>query len=101
MLHEGQSIDIESFSEQLEAIESAMRAVKVTKRPRAVLVHCDMGVNRSPTLVLAFLLRSGMSLRQAYRRVLEARECVDPLPAYREALRQYEMRLNGNCTVAE
>jgi hypothetical protein len=106
MIHEGQTVDICSFSEQLEAIEAGMRGdahslTTVASSPRAVLVHCDMGVNRSPTLVLAFLMRSGMSLRSAYRLVFGARECVDPLPGYRQALMAYEMKLHGKCTVAK
>jgi len=52
-------------------------------RPMAVLVNCDLGHNRSPTLVLASLLRMGMSLREAYRAVLRVRPTIDPLPNYR------------------
>lgn len=67
---------------------------------RAVLVNCDMGHNRGPTLVLAFLVYSGLSLREAYRTVLRARPHVDPLPAYREALRAYELQAHGVQTVS-
>ena len=58
----------------------------------AVLVHCDLGHNRGPTLALAFLVRRGFSLRRAYKLVLRARPAVDPLPPYREALRALEAR---------
>merc|ERR1719469_1427858 len=58
--------------------------------PPAVLVHCSLGVNRSPTLVLAFLVMKGLSLRQAYRQVLRTRPHIDPLPGYRDALMRYE-----------
>merc|ERR1712205_166002 len=101
MIHEGQVVEIEDFSKQLEAIESAMQCLAKTKTTRAVLVACDMGVNRSPTLVLALLLRSGLSLRQAYRSVLSTRDYIDPLPGYREALARYEVKLKGKCTVLE
>lgn len=101
MIHTGQIVDIESFSSQLEAIQSSMCHAGATKRPRAVLVHCDLGVNRSPTLVLAFLIHTGMSLRQAYHHVLSTRPFVDPLPGYREALMRYEMKLSGKCTVSK
>lgn len=67
--------------------------------PRAVLVHCDLGHNRSPTLVLAFLVSLGYSLREAYRQVLRARPSVDPLPPYRRGLRKLEVSLTGVSTV--
>jgi predicted protein tyrosine phosphatase len=101
MIHEGQVIDIEDFSKELEAIDCAMQYVEKTARPRAVLVHCDMGVNRSPTLVLAYLLRTGLSLREAYRYLFSARDFADPLPGYREALMRYEIKLQGVCTVSK
>mmetsp|Transcript_95343 Transcript_95343/g.240237 ORF Transcript_95343/g.240237 Transcript_95343/m.240237 type:complete len:293 (+) Transcript_95343:74-952(+) len=66
-----------------------------------VLVHCDLGHNRSPTLVLAFLVSAGLDLRTAYRRVLRARPTVDPLPPYRRALRSHEVALRGASSVGE
>lgn len=66
---------------------------------RAVLVHCELGYNRSPTLVLAFLVQSGCSLREAYRRVLRCRPMVDPLPPFRRALENLERRLHSKTTV--
>jgi hypothetical protein len=101
---------------------------------RGVLVYCDKGVNRSPTLVLATLLlgqgwargaagqfgeggnsdvldeikqceaiksswRPSMSLRQAYARVLQSREHIDPLPTYRRALEELELAERGWCSV--
>eukprot|EP00927_Polykrikos_kofoidii_P044048 TRINITY_DN38128_c0_g1_i1.p1 TRINITY_DN38128_c0_g1~~TRINITY_DN38128_c0_g1_i1.p1 ORF type:complete len:353 (+),score=53.61 TRINITY_DN38128_c0_g1_i1:97-1155(+) len=74
--------------------EHNARGVTASSVKPAVLVHCDMGHNRSPTLVLAFLVRSGLSLRQAYKKVLQARPSVDPLPSYRRGLEEYEMSLH-------
>jgi len=66
---------------------------------RAVLLHCDMGVNRSPTVALAFLLQKGYSLRSAYRRLQASRPQIDPIAPFRRALRNYEVRLYGSSTV--
>ena len=66
----------------------------------AVLVHCNMGHNRSPALVLAFLLLRGLSLRDAYRHLLVARPTIDPLPNYRRALCRWEKELWGSCSVS-
>lgn len=67
---------------------------------RAVLVHCDSGHNRSPALVLAFLVHTGMSLRKAYGRVLCTRPSIDPLPPYRRALRAFEWGTGRDSTVS-
>jgi len=72
---------------------------EVAVRPRAVLLHCDQGINRSPTIALAFLLRQGMSLREAYRMLEAARPQIDPLPSFRRALLSYELHLHGSSTV--
>eukprot|EP00929_Paragymnodinium_shiwhaense_P072871 TRINITY_DN36997_c1_g2_i2.p1 TRINITY_DN36997_c1_g2~~TRINITY_DN36997_c1_g2_i2.p1 ORF type:complete len:312 (-),score=39.86 TRINITY_DN36997_c1_g2_i2:48-983(-) len=79
-----------------EADEEAQRRGDVRA---AVLVHCDMGCNRAPTLVLAFLVSCGLTLRQAYRFILSVRPGIDPLPPYRRGLESYEMLLQGQCTV--
>eukprot|EP00401_Gymnodinium_catenatum_P043796 CAMPEP_0117540318 /NCGR_PEP_ID=MMETSP0784-20121206/43438_1 /TAXON_ID=39447 /ORGANISM="" /LENGTH=228 /DNA_ID=CAMNT_0005336971 /DNA_START=69 /DNA_END=752 /DNA_ORIENTATION=+ len=79
--------------------EAKTKAQSAGTGPLAVLVHCDMGHNRSPALVLTFLLTRGLSLRGAYRQLLRARPTVDPLPPYRRALRRFEVELRGNCSV--
>jgi len=43
------------------------------ERKHAVLVHCDMGINRAPTVALAFLVQMGHTLRSAYFHVLQSR----------------------------
>jgi hypothetical protein len=68
-------------------------------KSRAVLVHCDMGINRSPTLVLASMVQANVCLREAYNLVLQARS-VDPLPTYRRALEDFERQLTGQSTVS-
>jgi len=47
-----------------------------------VYLHCTAGVNRSPTLALAYLmLREGWSAAEALERGREARPQIDPYPA--------------------
>jgi len=49
-----------------------------------VYVHCSMGVNRSPSIVIAYLIwKKGMSLAEAFNHVTNIRSC-DP---YIEAIR--------------
>jgi protein-tyrosine phosphatase len=55
-----------------------------------VYVHCTAGLNRSPTVVAAYLIRSrNMSAREAYEYVTARRHCKPSL----EALEQYEESL--------
>jgi len=68
-------------------------------RPMAILINCDLGHNRSPTLLLAFLLQHGSSLREAYRAVLSSRPSIDPLPAYRRGLCKMELSIRGRHSV--
>merc|ERR1719382_606664 len=86
MLRPDEQIVIETLLEEhLATIESALSEARGSSEARrAVLVNCDLGINRSPTLVLAFLVHSNLSLREAYRHVLRTRPGIDPLPGYRQ-----------------
>lgn len=77
-------------------------ATKDTTIHRAILVHCNEGYNRSPTLVLAFLMNTGgLTLRDAYKLVLQSRPGIDSLPPYRRALREHEQFITNKSTVNE
>jgi histidinol-phosphate aminotransferase len=53
-----------------------------TARGRRVLVHCEMGISRSPTIAAAYLhLAQGVDLAQALRSVRAARPIAEPHPA--------------------
>ncbi|CAE7276493.1 putative tyrosine phosphatase 123R [Symbiodinium microadriaticum] len=58
-----------------------------------VLVHCRLGVNRSVTVVAAFLVRCrGFTPEEALGLLMERRPCADPVSAYREQLRSLGRR---------
>lgn len=86
-----------------KAVEDCLAQGRSSRKthPQGVLVHCDVGHNRSPAVVLAYLVFRGYTLRQAYRLVLGARSTIDPLPTYRRALRAYEAGLTGKSTVQD
>ncbi|XP_070701728.1 dual specificity protein phosphatase 18 [Pempheris klunzingeri] len=64
------------------------------------LVHCAVGMSRSPALVMAYLMRyRGVTLCQAHRWVQESRPYVRLNVGFWEQLLQYERRLYGKNTV--
>ncbi|XP_038549233.1 dual specificity protein phosphatase 14 [Micropterus salmoides] len=64
------------------------------------LVHCTAGRSRSPTLVMAYLMRSeGLSLRQAHELVLERRPFIRPNAGFWRQLMEDERRLLGRNSV--
>jgi len=61
-----------------------------------LLIHCHLGQNRSPTLVIAWLMKNKkMSMHDAYTFVKEKRKIVHPHKLYIEQLREYDKRLFG------
>merc|ERR1712039_979150 len=68
----------------------------------AVFVHCANGSNRSPTIVVAFLMQSeGLRLQDAYRRVLQRRPHIQPLADNQRELARLEARLLAEGSLAE
>merc|ERR1719245_1471069 len=84
-------------SRAITDLEESDESIAAT--PRAVLLHCDLGVNRSPTVALAVFLQRGYSLRETYSMVLGTRKQIDPIAPYRRALRDYEVKLRGKSSV--
>lgn len=59
-----------------------------------VVVHCAMGVSRSSSTCIAYLmLRRGLSLEAAFRRVFHARDHIFPNVGFWQQLRSLEKRL--------
>jgi predicted protein tyrosine phosphatase len=58
------------------------------------LVHCMLGVSRSTSLCLAYMMKyKGMSLKSAFDYVSARRPCVRPNPGFWRQLVEYEKRL--------
>ncbi|CDO69767.1 hypothetical protein BN946_scf184766.g12 [Trametes cinnabarina] len=56
-------------------------------RHNTVLVHCAMGISRSPTVVCAYLIaQKSMSPREALEFVASRRQIVSPNPGFRRQL---------------
>lgn len=63
---------------------------------KAVLVHCQGGINRSPTVVLAYLvLQENMSLKQAWELLKACYPRASPHELYWKQLRELEEARTG------
>ena len=82
------------FDAACEFIEEGRRSGK------SVLVHCTMGMSRSCSIVLAYLVKHhGMSLAQAFMHVKERRPVTSPNPGFMAQLVQYEKKYRGKATI--
>ena len=56
-----------------------------------ILVHCRMGVSRSATIVIAYLMvEDGMTLAEAFQHVKGIRFHIQPNPGFQRQLEQLE-----------
>lgn len=63
---------------------------------KAVIVHCQAGISRSPTIVIAYVMkREQKRLRAAFDMVREKRPCINPNAGFWSQLEQYEAQLFG------
>ncbi|XP_051135269.1 protein-tyrosine-phosphatase IBR5 [Andrographis paniculata] len=77
--------------------DDAIQFLEKCERDRArVLVHCMSGKNRSPAIVMAYLMKSkGWKLAQSYQWVKERRPSVDLNPDVSQQLEEFEQKLFG------
>ena len=56
-----------------------------------ILVHCSAGISRSPTLVLAYMIKKyHMTLDEAFNKMRQLRQIVDPNVSFIIQLRDWE-----------
>ncbi|KAJ7042302.1 protein-tyrosine phosphatase-like protein [Mycena alexandri] len=85
-IRDKESVDIGPHLERACVwIEGALR------RGEGVLVHCQQGVSRSPSIIIAYLIRNhGMSYADALAFVKRKRACAKPNPGFARALVEWE-----------
>ena len=88
-------VDILShFNKCITFIDSALKS-----KNNIVFVHCSAGVSRSSTIIMAYLMKSQKyNLFNAYKHVLQCRECISPNDGFYKQLCKYEIQLYGKST---
>jgi len=67
------------------------------KKKKKLLVHCQMGMNRSPTIVMGFLMKhDNITFHKAWRLVKQKRVIVQPHVKYIRQLRSWNRYLHGS-----
>ncbi|XP_032680144.1 dual specificity protein phosphatase 19 [Odontomachus brunneus] len=60
-------------------------------RRENILVHCNAGVSRSPTIIIAYLMiMMELSYKEAYDKVKKARSCIKPNDGFVKQLQSIE-----------
>eukprot|EP00271_Cylindrocystis_brebissonii_P012756 TRINITY_DN319_c0_g2_i4.p1 TRINITY_DN319_c0_g2~~TRINITY_DN319_c0_g2_i4.p1 ORF type:complete len:207 (+),score=50.81 TRINITY_DN319_c0_g2_i4:174-794(+) len=82
----------EDIGSHFERCFEAMDAARA--QGGAVLVHCVMGISRSSTIVIGYLMkRHGISLATAFAHVRERRPLIDPNSGFVHELERLEAQL--------
>ena len=82
-------------SETDESIAMGTNALHFQEQPvKVILFHCRMGISRSSTLLIAYVMKwHNITLKEAYRLVKQKRPKINPSPVFSEALVRYENQL--------
>jgi len=81
-------------------LEECFAVINEARGQGNILVHCQGGVNRSPTIVIAYLMAQlNWSLKKAWDLVKERRSIASPHEKYMYQLIEFEKELFGNTTI--
>lgn len=82
------------FSESFEFIENALKQDEQNR----VLVHCNAGISRSASFVIAYLLQKRVFKRykDAYNHLKKARPVIEPNRGFEKQLINFEKRIRKN-----
>jgi hypothetical protein len=85
---------MDCLAESFEFIETAL------SQNKQVLIHCDAGVSRSASVVIAYLMRKyGNTMQEAHNHVQQKRPCVD-IQNFAQQLQHYEQELKAKTATA-
>jgi len=91
-------LEEEDIGKHLESCTDFIQEAK--ESGTKILVHCEQGISRSASCVIAFLIKyEGMSLIEAYWHVKGIRYCVSPNEGFMEHLVAFEKRHRDIATI--
>lgn len=72
--------------------EESFAFIDEARRKGCVLVHCNAGVSRSATIVIAYVMfKLKLSYTEAFKKVKDTRPSICPNSGFIEQLKQYEL----------
>jgi len=91
------SLKDDASTRMLDILDQCIDIIAAAKaKGERVLVNCAVGVNRSPAVVIGFLMKyEKMTCRDAFLFVRSRRICIHPQPAYIDDLQEYEHTLHA------
>jgi len=92
-------MDIPSADLKSHLDDTCARIEKSLASGKNVLVHCQQGISRSASVVIAYLIKKyGMSYEYAFAFVKRYRACVEPNPGFVKCLKEWEIRQRPHIT---
>lgn len=80
--------------EMLSLFENTFKIIEDVRRRCNVLVHCELGVSRSPSIVIAYLMKKKKwCFDDSFKFVKSRRNLIDPNKGFISQLKEYEFLL--------
>eukprot|EP00049_Salpingoeca_infusionum_P017141 m.351877 g.351877 ORF g.351877 m.351877 type:complete len:226 (-) comp16387_c0_seq1:543-1220(-) len=92
---------IMEFEKACSFLDKARDAATHGDELHRALVYCDEGVSRAPTVVLAFLVHIGWTLKGAIDHLKRLKPDISPNTGFFRQLIEFEERVHGNTTCTE
>lgn len=69
-------------------------------RGESVVVHCEMGISRSASICIAYLIKyHGMTRDEAYINIKSKRPCISPNSGFWDQLNTFHLQCNNNVEI--
>lgn len=78
-----------------EVVKGMEYGANVLRSSEPLLIHCQLGLSRSPAMAIACLLKTGSGIEEAYSKVKAVRPRIDPNELIIKLVDEH-LNLNGN-----